>query len=453
MNKIKKAIILVAGLGSRLGPLTTTNPKCMIEVNGVPIMVNALNHLLEVGITEVVIVVGYLSEVIRERMGSNYKGMKITYIENPIYDKTNNMYSLWLAREHLTGDDGVLLIEGDSIFELPVLEKIMQTDEKSYWAVDDFSLFKDGCMLTADKNCSINKIQIIRGKLPKIMANQYKSADIIKIMPGLGRLFSDWLDQEVKEGNVNTYYDLILGKYLGTDMIFVCNINGLKWMEIDDYYDLRVAERIFSSDLSRPFEQKYEIVPIDILRPLEMVFPNHLENLNRLIIEDGVIKAPLLVDKETGIVLDGSHRYIVLLMNGYMKAPVHFVNYSDENIRVGTNLMHRHLIEDSTKISKKEVVERGMSGNLFRARTTRNFFPFRKINNMDLPLSALEKGETRDVAKYIEKVSIKDEIKHNEEFIKELEQEMDELVSYMYEVREVKDYLKFQLDEMRNNIN
>ncbi len=193
----------------------------------------------------------------------------------------------------------------------------------------------------------------------------------------------------------------------------------------------------------------YEIVPIERLKPLERVFPHHLENLNKLLLKDGIVKAPVLADRNTGIVLDGSHRYVFFLMHGYKTVPVQFVDYDDENIRVGTHLMHRHLITGPTNISKAEVVVRGLTGNIYPPRTTRHFFPFRKIDDMDLPLSSLAKGQPVDVSKFIEKVSVQEEIAHNEKFIQEIEQEVDVLINYLYEARSVKHYLKFQVEEMK----
>ncbi|MBU1622383.1 MAG: hypothetical protein KJ597_02305, partial [Nanoarchaeota archaeon] len=163
----------------------------------------------------------------------------------------------------------------------------------------------------------------------------------------------------------------------------------------------------------------------------------------------GVIKAPLLVDRNTGIVLDGSHRYVFFLMHGYKTVPVHFVDYNNENIRVGTHLMHRHLIMGKTNISKSEVVERGLTGNIYSPRTTRHFFPFRKIDDMDLPLSKLEKGSPREVSQFIEDVNVNDEIEHNLGFIAEIEQGIDEVINYMYEARQVKEYLKYQIEQMK----
>ena len=110
-----------------------------------------------------------------------------------------------------------------------------------------------------------------------------------------------------------------------------------------------------------------KLVPINKLKPLEKVFPNHLTNLIQMIKSSGYVKSPIIADKNTDIILDGSHRYIFFLMEGYQLVPVEYVDYNDENIRVGTHLMHRHIISGSVGISKKEVIKRGLSGKSFTA--------------------------------------------------------------------------------------
>ena len=196
----------------------------------------------------------------------------------------------------------------------------------------------------------------------------------------------------------------------------------------------------------------FEIVEISRLKPLEFVFPSHLKNLTQMINESGVIKVPILADRKTGIVLDGSHRYIYFLKNGYKTVPVVFVNYSDENIRVGSKLVHRLLIDGELNISKAEVVERGLSGRLFAPRTTRHFFPFRKNEFVNLKLEELEKGEPVDVGSHIANVDVNEEISHNEMYIEEIESEIDEMIKYMEEVRQTKQYLKSQITSMKRTI-
>jgi len=192
----------------------------------------------------------------------------------------------------------------------------------------------------------------------------------------------------------------------------------------------------------------FELVPVKNLRPLEYVFPNHLKNLTKMIYSDGVMKHPLIVEKEHNIVLDGSHRYIFLLHESFKFAPVIYVDYSSPHIRVGTHLMHRHVVNGPINISKEEVIRRGVTGDLFPPRTTRHFFPFRKYDSIDIPLKKLEKGEKVDVGEYISNVSIQDEINHNKKYLGELEEEVDEIIRYLEEIRLVKKYLTKQIEDM-----
>lgn len=196
--------------------------------------------------------------------------------------------------------------------------------------------------------------------------------------------------------------------------------------------------------------KEFEIAPIEKLRPLEKVFPTHLENLKNMILESGVIEMPILADKNTGIVLDGSHRYAIFYMLGFKKVPVYWVNYDDEDIRVGSHLIHRHLVDDQKNISKSEVKERGLSGNLYSPRTTRHFFPFRKNEKVNILVEDLEKGEERSIDHLIEVVDIDFEIEHNIGYIREIEQELDEIESYKNEVLETKKYLEEQVSEMKS---
>ena len=125
---------------------------------------------------------------------------------------------------------------------------------------------------------------------------------------------------------------------------------------------------------------KNVITSIDFLKPLEKVFLYHLKNLSKMILNDGFVKTPIIADKKYGIVLDGSHRYVFFLMNGYKEVPVKFVNYEDEHIRVGARLIHRHLIDEALHISKKDIVKRSLSGDLFHLEPLDIFSPLEKTS-------------------------------------------------------------------------
>lgn len=244
-NKIKNCVILAAGLGVRLKPLTDEEPKCLTEVYGRTILEQTLEVLEKNGIKETVIVVGYLGDVIINRVGSKYKSMKITYIWNRIYDKTNSMYSAWLARKYL--EKGSILIEGDTIFEESLIKELLSTpEENTYWAESIFTEKYNGSMATADKDKRIINVEIVRGRLKEYKSNFFKSTGVLKITPEYGRVFSHWLSDDVKKGNVSIYYDLVIAKHLDDRPIYVCDITKkARWAEIDNFDDLKEAENIF----------------------------------------------------------------------------------------------------------------------------------------------------------------------------------------------------------------
>lgn len=194
---------------------------------------------------------------------------------------------------------------------------------------------------------------------------------------------------------------------------------------------------------------KYEIVSIDSLKPLEKVFPTHLKNLEKMINIDGFVLKAIIADKKTGIILDGSHRYVYFLKCGFKEVPVCWIDYNDENVRVGTHLGHRFLIEGTTNISKKECRERALAGNLFDPRTTRHFFPFRKTD-ISLPLSVLKRAEVVDVKHLIADIDIPEEIAHNRKYIKEINEEVEIVIQYLSEVSQTKQYLTEQIERMEN---
>ena len=120
-----QAIILAAGMGRRLGEYTHDNTKCMLEVNGVRLIDRALDTLNSIGVSRVVLVVGYKGQNVKDYVGPEYKGTPVVYVDNPVYDRTNNIYSLYLAKDYMLEED-TLLLESDLIYEPSVVKKLLQ---------------------------------------------------------------------------------------------------------------------------------------------------------------------------------------------------------------------------------------------------------------------------------------------------------------------------------------
>jgi hypothetical protein len=192
----------------------------------------------------------------------------------------------------------------------------------------------------------------------------------------------------------------------------------------------------------------YELICIDKIKPLEMVFKHHHNNLMKMIEYDRGLKKPLIIDDIFSIVLDGSHRYVYLYGKGYKYAPVIKVNYKNESIRVGTHLKHRFEIDGDIGISKEEVIIRGCNGILYPPRTTRHFFPFEKYE-MFIPLEDLKKGKPRDISHLMSNSSLEEELQHNEKYIKEIEEELKVINKYINAQMDTKNYLQQQIGMMR----
>ena len=132
-----QAIILAAGMGRRLGEYTQENTKCMLSVNGVRLIDRTLEALRSVNVSRVVLVIGYKGKNVKDYLGSSYKGIPLEYVDNPIYDKTNNIYSLYLAKDYLMAED-TLLLESDSIFDSSVVKKLVEDSYPNLALVDKY---------------------------------------------------------------------------------------------------------------------------------------------------------------------------------------------------------------------------------------------------------------------------------------------------------------------------
>jgi len=179
LSNIRRAVVLAAGIGSRLRPLTDEVPKCLTEVNGRPIPEQILDILEKNGIQETALVVGYLGDIVVRRIGHRYRSMKVACLWNTIYDKTNTVYSAWLAREDL--ESGAILIEGDTVFEEALIQRLLDTpSDRAVWAGDKFRRGYLGSMSIVDSTGRIVDLKIIREELIDYRDNCYKSTGVLK---------------------------------------------------------------------------------------------------------------------------------------------------------------------------------------------------------------------------------------------------------------------------------
>ena len=253
-----QAIILAAGMGRRLGELTDDNTKCMLEVNGTRLIHRTLDNLTEVGIKRVVLVVGYKAENVKRLIGDRYKDIDIVYVENKIYDKTNNIYSLFLAREYLLEKDS-LLLESDLIFESSVLRKIVENRYPNIALVDKYESWMDGTVVTLDEENKIEEF-LTKDKFKYSDINRYyKTVNIYKFSKDFSAThYVPFLEAYCHALGNNEYYEQVLKviTLLDESPLRALPLNGEKWYEIDDIQDLDIASCIFASS----DEERYKFI-------------------------------------------------------------------------------------------------------------------------------------------------------------------------------------------------
>ena len=246
-----QAVILAAGMGRRLGELTKGNTKCMVEVNGVTLIDRLLGQLSALELKRVVIVVGYEGQKLIDYIGDRFADkFEIVFINNPIYDKTNNIYSLALAREQLVEDDTILL-ESDLIFDDRMFSLILDNPYPNLALVAKYQTWMDGTMVRIDEDCNI--VNFITKKAFKYsdVDHYYKTVNIYKFSREfMVNKYLPFLDAYCSSLGNNEYYEQVLRVIcmLENAELKALPITNEKWYEIDDVQDLDIAEALFAED-------------------------------------------------------------------------------------------------------------------------------------------------------------------------------------------------------------
>lgn len=243
-----QAIILAAGMGRRLGELTRDNTKCMLEVNGIRLIDRTLDSLASLGLSRIVIVVGYNGEKVKQYVGTSHKGVEIVYVDNAVYDKTNNIYSLYLARDYMVRED-TLLLESDLIYEQAVIDKLLADPRPDLALVDKYESWMDGTVVTLDEEQNI--LQFINKEKFRYsdIASYYKTVNIYKFSAEFSKhQYVPFLEAYCSALGRNEYYEQVLRviTLLGTTTLKALPLSGEKWYEIDDIQDLDIAEGMFA---------------------------------------------------------------------------------------------------------------------------------------------------------------------------------------------------------------
>ena len=243
-----QAIILAAGMGRRLKELTQNNTKCMVKVNGVTLIERLLSQLEKYELSRIVIVVGYEGQKLIDYIATLGVKTPIQYVENPIYNKTNNIYSLALAKDYLCEQD-TLLFESDLIFEDAVIDAIVGDPRPSLALVDKYESWMDGTCVTLNEQDEITSFVPGKHFDFKRIDEYYKTVNIYKFDKEFSRThYVPFLDAYSKAMGNNEYYEQVLRiiTMLDDPEIKAKRLSGEKWYEIDDIQDLDIATSMFS---------------------------------------------------------------------------------------------------------------------------------------------------------------------------------------------------------------
>lgn len=237
-ERVHTALLLAAGTGSRLAPLTDMKPKCLVPVNEISILERLIHSLHVHNFKRLVVVVGHQADCIRNFLGTRAGGMEITYVTSPLYKTTNNIYSLWLARKVI--DEPFLLIESDLVFDPEMLKNMLHPDRI---AVAKLQPWMNGTTVTITSN---QEIEAFYYGAHKHDENQYKTVNIYSFSTMTWQLLRERLDRYISNNMVNAYYETVFADMVNEGCISFKPVffDASWWYEIDTIADLRAAEQV-----------------------------------------------------------------------------------------------------------------------------------------------------------------------------------------------------------------
>jgi choline kinase len=240
--RVTTAVLLAAGTGSRLQPLTNDAPKCLTEVNGTSILERLVYSLHQNGFKRLIVVVGYLDHRIRESLDQWAGQLEIEYVVNPIYSTTNNLYSLWLARTKINAP--FLLVESDVVFDAKLLTEMLGPDRIATSHVEQWM---EGTTVTIDPVHQVSAFQI--GTVDAPGETCHKTVNMYSFTLASWHDVTERLTQHVAAGRVNEYYETVFAEMIedGSLGLEAVDFDSTCWYEIDTLADLGEAEKMFPS--------------------------------------------------------------------------------------------------------------------------------------------------------------------------------------------------------------
>ncbi|SDU42917.1 phosphocholine cytidylyltransferase family protein [Desulfobacula phenolica] len=245
-KRITTALLLAAGTGSRLLPLTKSSPKCMTMVNELSILERLIKNLNQNGFKRLVVVTGHLEDCIRNFLEDRAGNLKIEYVFSPLYKTTNNIYSLWMARK--TINEPFMLIESDLVFDTLLLKDMLYPDRI---AVASIKPWLNGSTVTLDQSNHVDAFH--SSTVASSNKTKYKTVNIYSLSLASWDRVVHMLNQYILAGRVNDYYEAVFEKMVAKNQLSLKAVffDGKPWYEVDTIDDLTIAEQLFPSQVNQ----------------------------------------------------------------------------------------------------------------------------------------------------------------------------------------------------------
>lgn len=250
-KKVSTILLLAAGMGKRLSPITNNKPKCLVEVNGASILERLMCSLHRYDFKRLIVVTGYMDHCIKEFLCSRSGSMEIEYIHNPFYETTNNIYSLWMAANLV--NEPFLLMESDLVFDPASLKKMLYPDRI---AIAGIQPWMNGSTVTMDGFNNVNAFH--DNVLDHVEMMKYKTVNTYSFSLSSWGKIKKQLDMDISEGKKNQYYETVFKTMVAAQNLCLqaVSFDHNPWYEIDTLTDLAEAEKIF---IQHPSKERYDM--------------------------------------------------------------------------------------------------------------------------------------------------------------------------------------------------
>lgn len=245
-ERITTALLLAAGTGSRLFPLTKTSPKCLTLVSKISIIQRFVDNIKKQGFKRLVIVTGYQKECIIDFLGNRSQDLDIEYVNSPLYLTTNNIYSLWMARDLI--NEPFVLFESDLVLSTSLLDEMVFPDRM---AIAKMQPWLNGTTVSVNEMNQVTQFQ--KGTTDAYTGIRYKTVNIYSFSLSSWQAIVKRLYRYIAEGSVNCYYEVVLSEMIDDKSLTFKSVSfdHQPWYEIDTIHDLAEAEKLFPIELKK----------------------------------------------------------------------------------------------------------------------------------------------------------------------------------------------------------